>query len=89
MADAPQLHVGPGLAESARCLKINVSAAAREGVEAAVRAAMVQVDGDAYRGRPERPDPLWPDHETWPDGACLRGGGLRAGLLREAHLPRR
>lgn len=54
-----------GLAERARRLKINVSAAAREGVEAAVRAAMAEADRQAYRRRPERPDPFWSEAETW------------------------
>jgi post-segregation antitoxin (ccd killing protein) len=53
------------LAERARRLKINVSAAAREGVEVAVRAAMARADRDAYRRRPERPDPFWSDVEAW------------------------
>jgi post-segregation antitoxin (ccd killing protein) len=53
------------LAERARRLKINVSAAARQGVEAAVRAAMARADRDAYRHRPERPDPFWSDVEAW------------------------
>jgi post-segregation antitoxin (ccd killing protein) len=53
------------LAERARRLKINVSEAAREGVEAAVRAAMARADRDAYRRRPERPDPFWSDVEAW------------------------
>ena len=53
------------LAEQARRLKINVSAAAREGVEAAVRAAMARADQDAYRRQPERPDPFWSDVEAW------------------------
>ncbi len=53
------------LAERARRLKINVSAAAREGVEAAVRVAMGRADRDAYRRRPERPDPFWSDVEAW------------------------
>jgi post-segregation antitoxin (ccd killing protein) len=53
------------LAERARRLKINVSAAAREGVEAAVRAAMAQADRDAYRRHPERPDPFWSEVEAW------------------------
>lgn len=53
------------LAERARHLKINVSAAAREGVEAAVRAAMARGDRDAYRRHPERPDPFWSDAEAW------------------------
>ena len=53
------------LAERARQLKVNVSAAAREGVEAAVRAAMAQADRQAYRRRPERPDPFWSKAEAW------------------------
>jgi post-segregation antitoxin (ccd killing protein) len=55
------------LAERARSLKINVSAAAREGVEAAVRAAMARSDRDAYRRHPERPDPFWSGVEAWTD----------------------
>lgn len=54
-----------GLAERARRLKINVSAAAREGVETAVREAMARADRDAYRRRPERPDPFWSGAEAW------------------------
>jgi post-segregation antitoxin (ccd killing protein) len=57
--------IDKALAERARRLKINVSAAAREGVEAAVRAAMAKADRDAYRRRPERPDPFWSDVEAW------------------------
>ncbi len=53
------------LAEEARRFKINVSAAAREGVEAAVRAAMAQADRDAYRRQPERPDSFWTEAEAW------------------------
>jgi post-segregation antitoxin (ccd killing protein) len=53
------------LAERARRLKINVSAAAREGVEAAVRAAIARADRDAYRRQPERPDPFWSEVEAW------------------------
>jgi post-segregation antitoxin (ccd killing protein) len=53
------------LAERARRLDINVSAAAREGVEAAVRAAMVRADQAAYRRQPERPDPFWSQVEAW------------------------
>ena len=53
------------LAERARRLKINVSAAARQGVEAAVRSAMARADRDAYRRRPERPDPFWSEVEAW------------------------
>jgi post-segregation antitoxin (ccd killing protein) len=53
------------LAARARRLKINISAAAREGVEAAVRAAMARADRDAYRRHPERLDPFWSEVEAW------------------------
>ncbi len=53
------------LAERARRLRINVSAAARDGVEAAVRDAMARADREAYRRHPERPDPFWPEVEAW------------------------
>jgi post-segregation antitoxin (ccd killing protein) len=53
------------LARQARRLRINVSAAAREGVEAAVRDAMARADREAYRRHPERPDPFWSDAEAW------------------------
>jgi post-segregation antitoxin (ccd killing protein) len=53
------------LAERARRLKINLSAAAREGVQAAVREAMAQADRDAYQRHPERNDPFWSEVEAW------------------------
>jgi post-segregation antitoxin (ccd killing protein) len=53
------------LAERARRLKVNISAAAREGVEAAVRKALGEADREAYRRRPERPDPFWSEAEAW------------------------
>ena len=53
------------LAERARELGVNVSAAAREGVAAAVRAALVRSDREAYRKKPERPDVFWPQVEAW------------------------
>jgi post-segregation antitoxin (ccd killing protein) len=53
------------LAERARELGINISAAAREGVAAAVRAAIAEADRAAYERRPERPDPFWSDAEAW------------------------
>jgi post-segregation antitoxin (ccd killing protein) len=56
------------LAEEARRLGVNISAAAREGVEAAVRAALARADREAYRRRPERPDPFWSDVEAWTEG---------------------
>ena len=55
------------LAEQARELGINVSAAARDGVAAAVRAALARSDREAYRRLPERPDPFWAGAEAWSD----------------------
>jgi post-segregation antitoxin (ccd killing protein) len=55
------------LAKQARELGINISAAAREGVAAAVRAALARSDQDAYRRHPERPDPFWAQTEAWSD----------------------
>jgi post-segregation antitoxin (ccd killing protein) len=57
--------IDEALAERARQLKINVSAAARQGVEDAVRAAMAEADRNAYRHQPERPDPFWQEVEAW------------------------
>ncbi len=53
------------LAERARQLDINISAAARDGVEAAVRAALINADRAAYQRNPERPDPFWSNAEAW------------------------
>ncbi len=53
------------LAEQARRLGVNVSAAAREGVAAAVRAAMARSDREAYVDRPESPDDVWVEAEAW------------------------
>lgn len=55
------------LAEQARRLNINVSEAARQGVAAAVRAALAQSDREAYQRSPEKPDLDWEDAETWGD----------------------
>lgn len=55
----------PELAERARELGINISAAARRGVAQAVREALVRADVDAYRRRPERIDPFWTGAEAW------------------------
>ena len=43
------------------------SAAAREGVAAAVRAALARSDRAAYERHPEGPDTFWADVETWND----------------------
>lgn len=53
------------LAERARDLGVNVSAAAREGVAAAVRAALAASDREAYRKQPERPAEFWRGAEAW------------------------
>lgn len=53
------------LAARARQLGINISAAAREGVSAAVRTALARADRAAYERRPERPDPFWNEAEAW------------------------
>lgn len=53
------------LAEQARRLGVNISAAAREGVAQAVRAALARSDRAAYERQPEEPDPSWTDAETW------------------------
>lgn len=54
-----------GLAERARQLNVNVSAAAREGVVAAVKRAMGEADRMAYEQFPEQPDHFWDDAEAW------------------------
>ena len=53
------------LAECARQLGVNISAAARQGVTDAVRAALAQTDRVAYERQPERPDPFWTRAEAW------------------------
>ena len=56
------------LAVRARQLGINISAAARDGVAAAVRTVLAQSDRSAYERHPERSDPFWIDVEAWSDG---------------------
>jgi len=53
------------LAERARELGINVSAAARQGVADAVRAALARADREAYLRQPERVDVAWDELEAW------------------------
>ncbi len=55
------------LAEQARRLGLNVSAAARDGVAAAVRAALARSDRAAYTLRPERLGSFWTEAEAWGD----------------------
>ncbi len=53
------------LAKQARRLNINISAAARQGVADAVRAALARSDRDVYQRIPEDPDPFWDEAEAW------------------------
>lgn len=53
------------LAERARQLGVNLSAAARQGVADAVRAALARSDRQAYQRHPERPDSFWTEAEAW------------------------
>ena len=53
------------LAEQAQLLHVNVSAAAREGVAAAVKRVMGEADRAAYQRVPEQPDDFWDEAEAW------------------------
>jgi post-segregation antitoxin (ccd killing protein) len=53
------------LAERARELGINVSAAARQGVADAVRAALTRADRESYLRQPERAESDWTEVEAW------------------------
>jgi len=53
------------MAERARALGINVSAAARQGVADAVRAALARADREAYLRKPERATQSWDEAEAW------------------------
>ena len=55
------------LVEQARRLKVNVSAAARDGVAASVRRALAEADRQAYLRRPEQPDDFWEKAQAWSD----------------------
>ena len=55
------------LAEQARRLNVNVSAAARDGVAASVRKALAEADRQAYLRRPEQPDDFWEKAQAWSD----------------------
>lgn len=67
MASRTTISLDEELAAQARRLGINISAAARQGVADAVRAALAKNDRDAYRRHPERPDRFWAEAETWSD----------------------
>lgn len=53
------------VAEQARELGVNVSAAARQGVTEAVRHARAEADRRAYERRPEAPGDEWADVRGW------------------------
>lgn len=53
------------LAKQARELDVNVSAAARDGVAAAVRSALARSDRRAYVEMPESADAFWAEAEAW------------------------
>ncbi|HEY1831981.1 MAG TPA: type II toxin-antitoxin system CcdA family antitoxin [Acidimicrobiales bacterium] len=53
------------LAGRARQLGINISAAARQGVADAVRAALARSDREAYLRHPERADAFWTEAAAW------------------------
>ncbi|WP_420623642.1 type II toxin-antitoxin system CcdA family antitoxin [Candidatus Poriferisodalis sp.] len=57
--------LGQDLAEQAQRLQVNVSAAARQGVAAAVKRALAESDRAAYQRMPEEPDAFWDEAETW------------------------
>lgn len=57
--------IDESLFERARGLGINISAAARDGVAAAVRDALANSDRAAYERNPEEPDSFWTEAEAW------------------------
>ena len=65
MATRTTFTLEESLAEQARELGVNISAAARQGVASAVRAALAESDRAAYERQPERPDPFWTEAEAW------------------------
>ena len=56
------------LAQRARNLGINISAAARDGVSRAVAEALGANDRRAYEASPERIDPFWDGADAWGEG---------------------
>lgn len=53
------------LAQRARDLGVNISAAARNGVSRAVDEALGANDRRAYEAKPERVDPFWDEAQAW------------------------
>ncbi len=68
MASRTTISLDEKLANQARQLGINISAAARQGVADAVRAALARNDRDAYQRHPERLDGFWTEAEAWGEG---------------------
>lgn len=67
MATRTTFTLDDALAGQARRLGINISAAARDGVAEAVRAALAHQDREAYIRQPEVADEGWGDAEAWGD----------------------
>lgn len=67
MATRTTFTLEESLAEQAQRLGINVSAAARNGVAAAVRLALIEIDRAAYQRKPEKVDAFWSEAEAWGD----------------------
>ena len=65
MATRTTFTLDETLAKQARELGVNISAAAREGVATAVRAALAESDRLAYERHPEEIDPHWAAAEAW------------------------
>jgi post-segregation antitoxin (ccd killing protein) len=65
MATRTTFTLDKSLAEQARNLGVNISAAARQGVASAVRAALAEQDRAAYERQPEQPDLFWSEAEGW------------------------
>ena len=55
------------LSERAHRLKINISAAARQGITDAVRSALLRSDREAYQRFPEPADRFWEAADAWGD----------------------
>jgi len=53
------------LAEQARRLDIDISAAARAGVRTTIRNTLVESDRTAYERKPEQLDAFWVEAEVW------------------------
>lgn len=59
------ITISDDLAQSARDLGINMSAAARDGIAEAVRRAQALEDRAAYLRQPEGDDDAWDAAEAW------------------------